>query len=135
MALLTSKTPITRTRRGAAVAPGRAAFLVPVIGSAVVLLAPIVLWAAFGDGDVMRTLEIALAAALLSWAVARRAEDRDAAGAPAIGRPRPRHGSKTTACKLERRRTEPPKRLQRDVRCAKAQRPLERRPVRRRSRP
>ncbi|HEY1539985.1 MAG TPA: hypothetical protein VGF63_11345 [Solirubrobacteraceae bacterium] len=113
----------------------RVAFAVPVIAAAVVLVAPIVLWASFGDGNVVRAVEIAAAAALLSWTVVRRAEDRNGAPVRDVGRSGARSATTPARCKLDRRQAEPAKRLRRDVRCAKAQRPLERRPARRRSRP
>lgn len=135
MALLKSKTPITRTRRGCALASGRTAFAVPVVAAAVVLVAPILLWASFGDGNIVRALEIAVAAAMISWAIARRAEDRDAALARVPGNARRDRVPAPDGCRLERRRAQEPMRLRRDVRCAKTQAPLARRPVRRRSRP
>jgi hypothetical protein len=133
--IVKSKAPITRTRRGAAASCARVAFAVPVLAAAVVLVAPIALWASFGDGNLVRALEIAVAAALLSWAVARRAEERDVAPSRQVGRSGGRPATTPAHCKLDRRQAQPAKRLRRDVRCANARRPLERRPARRRSRP
>jgi hypothetical protein len=109
----------------------------PILLAAALLIVPIVLWATFGDGTTQRSLEVALGAALLSWAVARRAEDRDAAAAPPEPRTpaRPIARTPTTTCDSEQRRAEPAKRPARNVGCHAAERSLEQRTPRRRTRP
>lgn len=109
----------------------------PILLAAALLIVPIALWATFGDGTPQRSLEVALGAAVLSWAVARRAEERDAAAAP----PEPRTAGRpiarmpTTTCDSEQRRAEPAKRPARNLGCHAAERSLAQRSPRRRTRP
>jgi len=121
---------VSRRRRPTPLRP-RLAAAAPIIGAPLALLAPIVLWTVFGDGDPLRTLEVALAAAILAWAVVRRAEVRDDAVRPPASRRRPSQGAHGHPGRVSGA-TRPP----RNVRCsATAERQLERRDVRRRSRP
>jgi hypothetical protein len=109
----------------------------PILLAAALLIVPIMLWATLGDGTTQRSLEVALGAALLSWAVARRAEDRGAAAAPPEPRSpaRPIARTPTTTCDSEQRRAKPAKRPARNLGCHAAERSLEQRTPRRRTRP
>jgi hypothetical protein len=121
---MTRRTPSKPRRR-------RLAIAVPVAAASLALLAPIVLWTRYGDGDLVHSLQVAVVAAIVAWAIARRAEDRDVVNP----RPRPRHAAHAPGCRPHRR-PQTTSRLSRDVGCsAAAEHQLERRPARRRSRP
>jgi hypothetical protein len=120
-----TRRPSTKPRRR------RLAIALPVAGATFALLAPIVLWTRYGDGDPIHSLQVAVVAAIIAWTIARRAEDRDVAAA----RPTARHVAHETGCRPHRS-TRSSSRSARDVGCATAaEHQLERRPVRRRSRP
>ncbi len=120
-----NRRPSTRPRRA------RRAIALPVAGATIALIAPIVLWTRYGDGDPLHALEVAVVAAIVAWTIARRAEDRDVATA----RPEPRRVVHGTGCRPHRG-AQPAPRPARDVGCrAAADHRHERRPARRRSRP
>jgi hypothetical protein len=121
---MTRRTPSKPRRR-------RLAIAVPVAAASLALLAPIVLWTRYGDGDVVHSLQVAVVAAIVAWAIARRAEDRDVETA----RPMPREVAHGPGCRPHRH-TQSSSRPSRDVGCgAAAEHQRERRPARRRSRP
>ena len=122
-----------RTRRRSVVVAERAAFAVSVM-AALVLVVPIVLWAQFGDGDPLRTLEVTLGAAILCWAVAHRGQQPAEAPTPPPSGPPRVHGT-PPPCRHELRQAESLPRHARNVSCHAARRPRDRRPARRRTRP
>jgi len=105
-----------------------------IVLASVVLLAPIVLWAQFGDGDPLHALGVAVGAAILCWSIARRAELRDEAAAETpASRARPsRHAASPLVPRAGHRPVAGAARLSRDVCCSAAEQTLERRAVRRR---
>jgi hypothetical protein len=121
---------------GAARVAARARLAVPILLAATLLMGPIVLWAIFGDGNPQTSIQVALVAAVMAWAVARRAEDRDGAAAPPAPYAPVAPVAHPATCESAHRRPEHvSKRPARDVGCDAARRSLEDRPVRRRARP
>jgi hypothetical protein len=120
----------------AARAAARARLVAPILLAAVLLIGPIALWTIFGDGEPQTSIQVALLAAVMSWAVARRAEDRDAATPPVVPYPPVIPIAHSASCESAHRRPEHvARRPPRDVGCRAARRSLEDRPVRRRARP
>jgi hypothetical protein len=87
------------------------------LGASFLLVAPIALWARFGDRAPLRSGAVALAAGLLCWALVRRVAARPAsAGAPAAlplpetppaprrARPRSRRAPRDVGCPASARR-------------------------------
>jgi len=123
---------------GAARVAARARLAVPILLAATLLVGPIALWAIFGDGNPQTSIQVALVAAVMAWAVARRAEDRDGAAAPVAPYAPVALApvARTASCESAHHRPEHvSKRPARDVGCHAARRSLEDRPVRRRARP
>ncbi|MEA2191266.1 MAG: hypothetical protein QOI73_1387 [Solirubrobacteraceae bacterium] len=121
-------------RRGLERAAAGARAAGAILTAAVLLVAPIVLWAQFGDGQVEHSVAVAILATLMCWCFVTRHEFREAPAVDAltpglVARPAPaidRHAS--------RRRSVTATRPSRDVGCH-AGGLRERRPSRRRSRP
>ena len=123
-------------RRGLVRAAARARLAGTILTAAVLLVAPIVLWAQFGDGNVQHSIAVALVATLLCWCFIHRQELSDGGGAEAApvapglaAAPAPAAGCQATRCRSART-TRP----SRDVGCNAGERSSERL-TRRRSRP
>ena len=106
-----------------------------IVAAGLLLIAPIVLWALFGDGDPLHAAEVALGAAILCWAVGQRS-GRGSQPAPAPAPPaRSRPVTPPAVCNEVPDRPAGASRLSRDVGCAASENALERRSARRRTRP
>ncbi len=122
-------------RRGLERAAAGARLAGTILTAALLLVAPIVLWAQFGDGDVRHAIAVAIIATLLCWCYINRHEFGDPAEvAPAtaglVARPAPAIDRHAT-----RGRSVAATRPSRDVGCHAGDRSSERRLARRRSRP
>ena len=102
-----------------------------IVAAGLLLIAPIVLWALFGDGDPLHAAEVALGAAILCWAVGQRSGRGSQPAPPARSRP----VTPPTVCNEVPDRPAGASRLSRDVGCAASENALERRSARRRTRP
>jgi len=119
-------------RRGLSRAAASARLAGTILTAAVLLVAPIVLWAQFGDGQVQHSIAVAIVATLMCWCFINRHEFGDGHAVQAVtpglvARPAPpvdRHASRT--------RYGGAKRPSRDVGCNAGQRAPERRLARRR---
>jgi hypothetical protein len=149
--------PIPRRSRPLGLGEGAATLALGTLTASAMLLAPVVLWKRYGDGNLLRTIAVTLAALLLCWVVVRVITRRYAARrlpvrthAHTVAGPPPcrthdvvrsvtqrdRRDPSTRPCGLSRCRAGKTSRGPRDLGCrAGARPPARRRNARRRTRP
>ena len=122
-------------RHGLSRAAAHARLAGTIITAAVLLVAPIVLWATFGDGQVQHSIAVAILATLLCWCYVNRHELGDR---PAVEPVAPELVARTAPAidrHATRSRSVGATRPSRDVNCIAGEHAFERPPSRRRSRP
>jgi len=118
-------------------AAARARLAGTIITAAVLLVAPIFLWAQFGDGQIQHSIAVAVVATLLCWCFINRHEFRERPAVQPVspGLVAAPRATQTVDNHARRTRSPAPIRPSRDVGCNAGEPLSERRPARRRSRP